>query len=496
MSVRIVRPLLRGPRSAIAAAHPLAVSAGSEVLAAGGNALDASVAAAAALAVVAPDACGLGGDALLLVQESGEPPTAYVGAAALPRRPILPVTVYGPASAGVPGAVAAWIEAHARFGRLPLADVLAPSIELALGGFPVSEGLAGALGRRRERLQTGAAGWSLLDAVTGSTLRQPELAGALGGIAAQGAAGFYSGAVATAIADAVCTPEGHGIRPEDLAAYSVTGEAAVTGAYGRARVAVVPPPSQALLAVMALEALQGAPGPGTPDGEHAAIEAIKQVFELRDALAGGADADSLRATPIPPAGARASALRQPTAADHTAAVAGADADGLVVSMLVSVFHEFGSGVLVSEAGFVLNNRLSGLKASQGRLADLPPGWRPGHTLSPLLLELEGRRLALATPGADGQVQTLVQIIRLLTDAGAGISEALHTPRWRAVQERVVVEASFPGAVVDSLVARGHAVSAAPDGDPLFGAAAAAGIDADGGLLCAPDPRREVWAAVR
>jgi len=496
MSVRIIRPLLRGPRSGIAAAHPLAVAAGIDVLAAGGNALDAAVAGAAALAVLTPDACGLGGDALLLVSEPGEPAVAYVGAAAVPSAPILPVTAYGPASAGVPGAVAAWCEAHARFGRLPLASVLAPSVELASRGFPVSAGLTSALARRRARLQAGASGWSVLGAVTGSTLRQPELALTLEAICRDGAAGFYTGAVARATAEAVGTPDGRGIRPEDLAGYSVAEEPTLTGTYGRARLAVVPPPSQALLAVLALQALEGTPPPGTPDGEHAAIEAIKEVFELRSALTAGAELGRLQTTAIPPAAARASALCGPTASDHTAAVVSADSDGVVVSMLVSVFHEFGSGVLVPGAGFLLNNRLSGLLARQADVAHLPPGGRPGHTLSPMLLELDGRRMALATPGADGQVQTLVQIIRQLNDAGAGISAALHAPRWRAVEGRLAVEASFHVNLVDGLVARGHLVDRRPDGDPLFGSAAVAGVDVEGGVVCASDPRREVWAAVR
>jgi gamma-glutamyltranspeptidase/glutathione hydrolase len=281
-----------------------------------------------------------------------------------------------------------------------------------------------------------------------------------------------------------------------MGAYAVVAEAPLTGTYGRARLAVVPPPSQAFLAVLALQALEGAPAPGTPAGEHAAIEAIKEAFELRSALTSGSDVDELRATPIPPAGERASSLRKPTAYDHTAAVTAADADGLVVSMLVSVFHPFGSGVLVPELGFVLNNRLSGLANSGGGAAGTPPGGRPGHTLSPLLLELNGRRLAVATPGADGQVQTLVQIVRLLNDAATGLSEALHAPRWRAVEGRLAVEASVKEDIVAGLRARGHLVEGYPDGDSLFGAVAAAGVDSDGAVVCASDPRREVWAAVR
>ena len=114
----------------------------------------------------------------------------------------------------------------------------------------------------------------------------------------------------------------------------------------------------------------------------------------------------------------------------------------------------------------------------------------------MMLELDGRRVALSTPGADGQVQTLVQIVRRLNDTAMGLSAALHVPRWRAIEGRVAVEASFDPGVVEGLVARGHLVDAYCDGDPLFGSAAAAGLGAGGGVVCASDPRREVWAAVR
>lgn len=166
-------------------------------------------------------------------------------------------------------------------------------------------------------------------------------------------------------------------------------------------------------------------------------------------------------------------------------------------MLVSVFHEFGSGALVPEAGFVLNNRLSGLIDAGHDPAALPPAdVRPPHTLSPMLLELGGRRLALAKPGADGQVQTLVQLVRRLEAGGTGLSEVLAVPRWRAVRGRLVLEASFDGSVREGLAALGHRIDTCPDGDMLFGAAALAGHGRDDGVVAAADPRRETWAAVR
>ncbi len=494
MTVALPPPLLRGRRSAVVAAHPLAVSAGLEVAAAGGNAVDSAVAAAATLAVVAPEACGLGGDALMLVDVPGAEPVGYIGAAATPRRPLLPVTEHGPASAGVPGAVAAWCEAHARHGVAELGDVLSGAVRLADEGFPVSAQLQAALERRAARLAADAAGWHVRGARVGETLRQPELAAALEAVRSGGAAGLYRGWVAEAIA-AVTGPAG--IGTDDLAAYTIVPEPPVAGTAGRVRMWVTPPPSQAALALLALGALGEAAAPGTAAGEHAAVEVVKAAFERRPALAASGDAAALLAEPLAATPARASSLRGPTGADHTAAVVTADAGGLVVSMLVSVFHEFGSGALVPEAGFVLNNRLSGLLDAGHDPAALPPAdVRPPHTLSPMLLELGGRRLALATPGADGQVQTLVQLVRRLEAGGTELSEVLAVPRWRAVRGRLALEASFDGSVREGLAALGHRIDTRPDGDMLFGAAALAGHGRDDGVVAAADPRRETWAAVR
>jgi gamma-glutamyltranspeptidase/glutathione hydrolase len=119
-----------------------------------------------------------------------------------------------------------------------------------------------------------------------------------------------------------------------------------------------------------------------------------------------------------------------------------------------------------------------------------------HTLSPALLEHAGRLLALATPGADGQVQTLLQVVDALVTEGASLPDVLRRPRWRSQEARVLVEASFPEALAHTLAARGHEIERLPDGDGLFGAVAVAGVEGgDGTVLAAADPRRETWAGV-
>ncbi len=294
MTTRLPRPLLRGCRGGVVAAHPLAVTAGDDVLRAGGNAVDAAVAAAAALAVVAPDQCGLGGDALLLVRgptarwpPTSAPPRCRSARSSRSR----PTARRAPAS---PAPSPRGARRTRRPGRLPLADVLGPATDLALTGFPVSDWLAGARDRRAARLDDGAPGWPLLTARPGDVWRQGALAETLEAVRAHGVDGFYRGPVAEAIEGAVTTG-GDGIDRDDLAAYAVAAEAPVTGTHGGARLAVTPPPSQAALALLALEALRDAPPPGTAAGEHAAIEAIKHAFERREPTCGRPAAPSGRA---------------------------------------------------------------------------------------------------------------------------------------------------------------------------------------------------------
>jgi gamma-glutamyltranspeptidase/glutathione hydrolase len=176
-------------------------------------------------------------------------------------------------------------------------------------------------------------------------------------------------------------------------------------------------------------------------------------------------------------------------------VATADAEGTVVSMLVTVFDDFGSAVLVPEGGFLLTNRLTGCSDDPGSPNAPLAGRRPVHTLSPALVEHGDLAFALATPGADGQVQTLLQIVQRLEDDGLDVPGALAAPRWRSQEAVLHVEDDLPADVARHLEARGHVLERHPAGIGLFGAAVAVGADTSGGTLFAvPDSRREVHAA--
>jgi gamma-glutamyltranspeptidase/glutathione hydrolase len=363
---------------------------------------------------------------------------------------------------------------------------------------PLTENLLSAIERHRPRLTVGAARWSVLATATasapGARLRQPELASVLQRIAEEGPAAFYQGPLAESIATAAGA-HGGTLTAADLEAHHTPVLTPVVRERLGARISAQPPVSQALLVLTALGALEpSTPGPGGADRVHDLVEALEGAFAYRDAIGGpAADAAALADAPVEiDAGGRAGRRGGPRGGAHTTAVAAADSDGLVVSMLLSVFDEFGCAVLVADGGFLLNDRLHGFTTAQNRPA---PGRRPVHTLSPLLVAHDTRTYALCTPGADGQVQTLSQILTAVLLDGVPLSAALTAPRFRSGDGRLAVEADYDPGVLVELARRGHEVVRLEPGHMHFGAAACAGIDtATGTTFAVADPRQEASAA--
>ena len=480
-------PALHGERGAVSAAHPLAVAAGQNALFAGGSAVDAAIAAQAVLCVVAPDACGLGGDMFALVGDRTKT-LAITGAGAAPLG-MQQVSDDGPNAITVPGICGGWDAMHARWGRLPMAEVLAPAIRLAECGAAVSPTLARAASAQRPRLERhGAADWALLRLAAGKRFVQPELAALLKAIATDGPATFYRGALAETIAARVQSLGG-ALAVEDFLAHDSPIDAPLTMTFAGCEIAIQPPPTQGVLLAMALTGLEEWLGRIAEDaslGEHIGVELTEAAFAHRDDAGLGAD---LLATPLTIDPERASLRGGPRAYLHTAGVSTADAEGLTVSSLVSVFDDFGSCVFVPELGITLNNRAGGFTGGTNAAA---PGKRPVHTLAPALLRRGGDLMALATPGADGQVQTLLQIIRRILASGTDAASAIHAPRWRSENGNLLVEQDHP-ALAD-LTQRGHGTLALPRGDMRFGAVACAGVTA-GRPFGIADWRRENWAGV-
>jgi gamma-glutamyltranspeptidase/glutathione hydrolase len=267
------------------------------------------------------------------------------------------------------------------------------------------------------------------------------------------------------------------------------------GRHGAARLTVQPPPSQALLALMALRAVE-AHGPADAlQRTHLAVEAIEAAFAHRDEVAAEGAEDRLLGLDLALDAERAGRRGGPRGYSHTTAVATADAEGTVVAMLVTVFDDFGSAVLVPEGGFLLTNRLTGCSADPASPNAPRAGRRPVHTLSPALVEHDDLTFALASPGADGQVQTLVQVLQAVVNDGLDLPSALARPRWRSREGCLEIEDDLDEPVRALLEERGHALEPHPAGDARFGAAVAVGADeAAGTLFAVADPRREVHAA--
>ncbi|MFL5799628.1 MAG: gamma-glutamyltransferase [Actinomycetota bacterium] len=466
----------------MATAHPLASAAAQELFSMGGNAVDAAVAAQVALAVLAPQSCGVGGDAVGLIREPTGETTAYLGSGALPRGASPRIGDDG-SSVTVPGAVEAWVSLLDRFGTRTREEVLAPAVRLAEDGIRVGGRLVAAVDAQRARLERGgASGWAVVATEIGALARQAELGALLRSIAADGADAFYRGPMAAAVVEAV-SRDGGGLQMSDLADHVTSFGAPVRLSSRDRAVLMPPPPSQAILLGMALRACgEAAPEPGARR-DHLRIESIKAAFEYRDDVGARPDLLSVDLRLDPARVAPASRARPYL---HTAGVTAADADGIVVAALVSLFDDFGSGTFVPEGGFVLNNRAAGFTRGPN---DPMAGARPVHTLSPILLEDAGSVTAFATPGADGQVQTLLQV---LDRDGADWADAIAAPRWRSEGPSLLVERSHPyGEALRSL---GHAVELVDDGDQRFGSVVVAGRR-DGFPFSTADWRRESWAGV-
>lgn len=478
-----------GMPGAVATAHPRATEAALSILADGGSAVDAAICAQAVIAVVLPQAAGLGGDMLGLVRTPSGIVHAINGTGLSPRQAPSEWTADGGGSVTVPGAVDAWSAAHGQWGRLPLRHILAPAIEAARS-HRVDASVVAAAEEQRARLITyGAERWTLLQLRAGDSWSQPELADLLTSIVENGSGAFYCGPAAQALVAAVVSTGGS-LSLEDLESHGIEVTRPVEIPWNDGRLYVQPPSSQGVLLAMAAQWLDRHYGElGDDEWDHVLVEVTEAAFEHRDDAAG--DANRLLSLSLEVDRSRAGRRGGPRGYLHTAGVAVADSEGWVVSSLVSVFDDFGSAVYVPELGIVLNNRAAGFTAGENAPR---PRARPVHTLAPaLLVDRHGQPLALATPGADGQVQTLVQVISALRRGSAGVDAAVRMPRWRSQDGTLLIERGHPARA--ELEARGHDTVEMPHGDPIFGAMVAAGIES-GRPFAAADPRRNVSMGVR
>jgi gamma-glutamyltranspeptidase / glutathione hydrolase len=462
------------------------------VLAAGGNAIDAALATAAALTVVEPTSNGLGGDAFALVWADGQihglnasgraPALATLdhyrglGHEKVPELGWLPVTV--------PGAISAWTTLHERFGRLPFDQVLAPAIALAEGGFVVSPTVSrywGFANKQYRKDGTGPefAGWFSTFAPSGNAPAAGDIVkfaahgNTLRAIASTKGRAFYEGHLAEAI-DMFAKQTGGLLRGEDLATHRAEWVQPITTSYRGYDVWEIPPNGHGITALAALNILEGfdvgAMGPDDPYNWHVQIESLKLAF---------ADAFTYVADPkfadVPVRGlldkgyaAQRRALiteeaSLPDAGDPprggTVLLCTADGEGNMVSFIQSNYADFGSGVVIPGTGIALQNRGANFSLDPTHRNALAPGKRPYHTIIPGFLTHEGAAVGpFGVMGGFMQPQGHLQMVVRTVDQLLHPQAALDAPRWRwEVGRTVWIEPRTPQPIVDDLIARGHEV---------------------------------------
>ena len=514
-------------RGMVAASQPLAAEAGIEMLRRGGNAIDAAIATAAALTVVEPTGCGIGGDAFALVwvnnqlhglDASGHAPQA-LSIDAMKEAGYEKMPVYGWAPVTVPGCPAAWAELSRRFGRLPFADLLQPAIELARDGFPVSPVVAHqwqtALDEYTPERQPELESWFstfLIDGrapQAGELFRNPAQAETLAELAATQCESFYRGSIAERLA-AHSEATGGYLRASDLSGYQPKWVDPISVNYRGVDVWEIPPSGQGLIALMTLKILEGFQF-DQRDSQltwHRQLEAMKLAYS--DGLHHITDAEHMRVAVeqllspgyIERRRAQISDRAQPPLhgdphASGTVYLATADAEGNMVSFIQSCYHGFGSGVVLPDSGISLQNRGSEFSLDPGHANSLAPGKKTFHTIIPGFLSKNGEALGpFGVMGGYMQPQGHVQMVMNLVDFGLNPQAALDAPRWQWLGEmKVGIEQGTSRDLAFALARRGHQVEIAHDLTD-FGRGQIILRDPETGVLCGgTEPRADSHIAV-
>lgn len=521
------RPTTWATNGVVASPHYLASQAGLRILQEGGNAVDAAIAANAVLNVVYPHQCHTGGDLFAMVWHPGErrvfglnssgPAPAgmsldYLHAAGhdeIPERGGLTVTV--------PGTVGGWAALQDRFGSRSLDRVLSAAVAYARDGAPIASNFAEACVRLRDVVDghPGTRGVFGGPKRTGDIMRQPALAKTLERIGIEGARAFYEGEVA---ADMVATLQdaGSAITLDDFAAFEPEWVEPISTSYRGYDIVEMPPNTQGPTVLLMANIVEGWPvtefGHTTGKGIHAWVEAKHKAFAHRDQYV----ADPRMADPKVEqfldkdvaARMRAEIDLERTGPDgsdfqdgDTIYLCVVDRDGMAVSLIQSVYNNFGSGVLAPGAGVLFHNRGRGFSVDPSHLNCLQPGKRPYHTLIPAMLLRDGQpEWVFGTMGADAQAQVQLQMLLGMVDFELEPQQVIETPRWVSGADAdrtrwVRVEPRVGEATIADLRARGHGVVVGNAWDSAMGHAHCIRIDRERGAYGgASDPRADGIAA--
>lgn len=447
-----------------ATSQPLATAIAVEILKKGGNAIDAALAANAALALMEPTGCGLGGDLFAIVwsgkdqklyglNASGRSP-AGLTLEEFKKRGLNMIPYRGPLSVSVPGAVDGWFELHRRFGSLPMSEILEPAIQYARNGFPVSPVIAyywesaETLGKQYPNL----AKTYLINGkapAAGQIFKNPDLANSLEILVEKGRDGFYKGEIARKI-DAYCRKVGCFLRYEDFANHSSSWIDPVGTNYRGYDVWELPPNGQGIAALQMLNILEAfdlkSMGHNSAQYLHHLIEAKKIAFEDRAKFYADPDFNQI---PVEELISKTYAMERrkqlnPSKASHsipsgdpklqhgdTIYLTVADKDRNIVSLIQSNYAGLGSGLVADGTGFGLQNRGALFTLEEGHFNSYAPQKRPFHTIIPAFVTKQGKPfMSFGVMGGDMQPQGHVQIICNIIDFGMSPQEAGDAPRFR------------------------------------------------------------------
>ncbi|MEM1033422.1 MAG: gamma-glutamyltransferase [Myxococcota bacterium] len=530
-----------GPRGMVASESDEATRAGVEVLAAGGNAVDAAIAVAYALSVTHHAAGSLGGGGFMIVHGPDDGTRVAIDyreaapAAATPERNAeqLAAGAHGYLSAAVPGVVAGLELARERYGTLPRETLVAPALRLARDGHAYgarpAQVLAWFWDKLKDRTLRQTLGRRGRPLTRGARLRQPELAQTLAAIAARGRAGFYEGEVATAI-EAAMRRGGGLVTADDLRGYEAKVRPPLTFDYRGFEVMTMPPPSMGGVALYAitqhLAAHPTTPPAASAAGHHLFIEAARRAYADRRSI--GADPDdpasaatlasrraqlfnpayfSVYEPPIEVGAATPSSALVPLAkrdpapreSEDTTHFSVIDGAGMAVSCTTTTSAAFGAWVMVPGTGVILSN-VMGAFSPQGVNA-LAPGKRPASSMSPTVITRGGRAVAaIGSPGGDTIPNSVAQVLRQLIDGGMTIDAAIEAPRihhqYQPDRIRAEAKRALPASVLATLRKWGHTVQPSPLGlgdvngitfDPETGLAYGFADTRKGGLAFGPEP---------
>lgn len=514
-----------GKKGCISAPHHAAAEAGLSILAEGGTAIEAMIAAAATIAVVYPHMNGLGGDAFWLIKHKDQEPIVVSGCGRAAGRATvryyrdlgydaLP-TRGSDAALLVPGAISSWkfaLDLVPATQRFALDRLLRDAMDKASNGCVVSRSLASTLEIFSPELST-VAGFSqvfLPDERApreGELYRQPALGATLAKLAVEGLDSFYRGSIAETHAQFL-EVSGSPLRLNDFLSYSAEYAKPLSLSVSAGTLFNTPPPTQGLASLLILGIFDqlGVSPEDESSYIHSIVEATKCAFAIRNAILG--DPDFMDAEPseyLTPAfiaeaaasihPAKAAPWPGPSQVGGTIWMGAADSDGTVVSFIQSLFWEFGSGLTCPKTGIVFENRGAGFSLADGP-NKLAPHKRPFHTLNPAMAELnDGRVIAYGTMGGDGQPQTQAAVFTRYI-SGRSLADAIAAPRWLLGKTwgnsslSLKLEGRFSDQAQEQLSRLGHVTERVSDCSEMMGHAGAVVLHSSGQLEGASDPRSD------